>query len=147
MTLLRFLIVMAAAGAPGPIHAQMDRPGPAGDYRGAKCPTQGPGCTSGGPADRVRIGPVRDGKARVDVSLQFDAGHTCELSGEATAQSKRLILDADGLDADQPCQLTIDFDTSDIRLADDAGACRNVYCGTRGQFDGVHLKAIEKSRH
>ena len=113
-----------------------------GQYFGAGCPTaRGAGdCLPTTAADHVRIAPDKSTGATVSVKMIFDKGHVCALEGGATWTDGRFILQADGLDPEKPCRLGLRITDSTLALEDPGALCREVYCGTRGAFDGARFK-------
>lgn len=113
-----------------------------GEYHGAGCPSKGqPGsCLPTGASDRIRILPGEGADALVNVKIVFEKGHSCTLEGEATWVEDHFTLRADGLDPAKPCQLELRLSDSELKLNDAGARCREVYCGTRGAFDGARFK-------
>ncbi|GAB3894259.1 hypothetical protein GCM10028825_36300 [Spirosoma agri] len=72
--------------------------------------------------------------------MSYDKGQICELEGEATWTDGQLVLATDGLDATKPCQLMLRIKGSVLTLTDSEGRCKEVYCGTRGTFNGARFR-------
>jgi hypothetical protein len=113
-----------------------------GEYVGIGCPAESKAgaCLPTKPTDRVRLSRGKDEQATVSVKIAFDRGHSCELEGSATWSDGRFTIRADGLDPKKPCQLVLRISGSVLTLEDPEGLCREVYCGTRGMFDGARFK-------
>ncbi len=113
-----------------------------GNYSGSGCPpkTRMEACLPTKATDRVGILRDRETDAKVHVKMVFDKGHVCALTGGAIWSGDRFTLRADGLDPDKPCQLTLRIQGSALTLEDAGGLCREVYCGTRGAFEGARFK-------
>jgi hypothetical protein len=89
--------------------------------------------------DSIRITKKPDGKIGVDIKLYYSSGHTCSLNSDGEWRRDRVIVIAEGLEADRSCRLNVLFDKGRIRLKDEGYRCAPVYCGTRGKFDDVSL--------
>lgn len=120
-----------------------------GEYIGAGCPSVGKAgtCIATTPDDRVRIFRDKNANAMVSVRIIFDRGHICTLEGAATWMDGHYTLRSDGLDQNKPCQLELLINGAVLTLDDPDALCREVYCGTRGAFDGARfMKLPENSK-
>lgn len=97
--------------------------------------------------DSIRITKKPDGKIGVAVRLYYSSGHTCSLTGDGEWREDRIVVIAEGLEANRSCMLNVFFDKGRIRLKDEGYRCAPVYCGTRGKLDDVSLpKSAVKSK-
>ena len=78
-----------------------------------------------------------DAQVNFTLKLYYANGHTCQLDKDASWESDRLVVMAEGLEPNQPCRLEAYFTPGRIRLSDEGQRCAQVYCGTRGKLDGV----------
>ncbi len=107
-----------------------------GSYVGAGCPTTAESCLPTTSGDTLNI-TEQAGTPHVALALAFEAGQSCSIQGGATRKAgDTLVLQAEGLDPDKPCELALTFDNGVVTLRDEGGRCRDVYCGTRGSLDG-----------
>ncbi|KAB2927578.1 MAG: hypothetical protein F9K25_13990 [Candidatus Contendobacter sp.] len=113
-----------------------------GKYLGSGCPpkVKANACLPTKATDRVSILRDKETDAKASVRIVFDKGHICALEGGAVWSDDHFTLRADGLDPSQPCQLALRINGSALTLEDVGGFCRQVYCGTRGTFDGARFK-------
>ena len=114
-----------------------------GNYVGIGCPGKAgtAGCIPTSAKDRVQILRGRAGRgASVKIRVVFAGGHVCSLEGKADWTGGGFVIRADGLDPLKPCRLVLRIRGSVLTLADAGGLCREVYCGTRGAFDGARFK-------
>lgn len=110
-----------------------------GRYLGAGCSGVAESCIPTTRKDTLVISKAQ-GSARVALKVFFDRGHRCELEGEAQWVGSRLVVRAEGLDPEKPCELGLVFGKGVVELRDLEGRCRDVYCGTRGALDGARFK-------
>ena len=117
-----------------------DRPpaGVFGEYVGAGKSTSGKPVTR--KSDQVRIVRNAAGNISIAISLTFGGGQICELEGNAVWTNGQFVMIADGLDESKPCRLILRISGSMLTLQDTEGRCRDVYCGTSGQFDGAQFR-------
>jgi hypothetical protein len=121
-----------------------------GSYAGLGCPTTGDteeNCIPMTATDQVRISRGKDSDATVKIRMVFDKGHTCALESKATWSDGGFAVRTQGLDPNKPCQLELRITGSILTLHDPEGLCREVYCGTRGAFDGARFKKKKGSGH
>jgi hypothetical protein len=112
-----------------------------GEYRGHGCATKvQTDCVPTQASDRVQIQKGQGAEALVKVKISFDRGHTCRIEGRATWSDDHFTLHADGLEPSQPCILELRVNGSELTIQDEEARCRQLYCGTRGTFDGTHFK-------
>ena len=113
-----------------------------GEYIGAGCPRKGAvdSCLPTTRTDHLRISSDTDARATVNVKIVFDKGQSCGLKGKATWTNGYFRVQADGMDPDKPCQLGLHIDGPVLTLEDPGAMCREVYCGTRGAFEGARFK-------
>lgn len=113
-----------------------------GDYSGLGTAVKGKSGTSvyTRKSDRVSVSRSLNGQIRVVIRLTIDKGQVCELDGNAIWKNKQLVLTADGLDETKPCALSLLITGTRLTLRDKGGYCRDVYCGTRGTFDGASFR-------
>jgi hypothetical protein len=115
-----------------------------GEYRGAGCPAGNKtDCLSTKRTDRVRILRGRGGQSSIRINLVFEQGHTCSLEGQAVWSNNRFVINAEGIDPQKPCRLTVRIKGSILTLEDARGNCREVYCGVRGAFQGARFRKVQ----
>ena len=113
-----------------------------GSYIGVGCPstTNSNSCVPAKATDHVSIVRGKNADATVSVRIAFDKGQSCTLQGKAAWSNDSLTLTAEAFDSIKPCQLVLHFKGSELSLEDQGLLCREVYCGTRGTFDGNVLE-------
>lgn len=84
----------------------------------------------------LEIVKLPDGRAYFRTHLEFYNGHTCDLSGVASAEGARLVY-REHTDQDRDCVFTIAPDGGSLVLGDADNACKLSYCGMRGRFIGA----------
>ena len=92
--------------------------------------------------DSIRITKKSDGKIGVAIKLYYSSGHTCTLNSDGEWHEDRVIVVAQGLEANRSCILNAFFDKDRILLKDEGLRCAPVYCGTRGKLDDVNLPKL-----
>ncbi len=89
--------------------------------------------------DSIRITKKPDVKIGVAIKLYYASGHTCSLNSDGEWHQDKVVVIAEGLEANRSCILNVFFDKGRIRLKDEGYRCAPVYCGTRGKLDDVSL--------
>ena len=119
-----------------------------GIYSGAGCHelTKTDACLPTTLRDRVILRQNKQNDAMVSIKIIFDGGHSCSISGEATWSDGIFKLRAEGLEPDKPCMLQLRVSKNRLDLLDEGGFCREVYCGTRGAFDGARFSRALKDK-
>lgn len=90
--------------------------------------------------DIVEVVPVAPHAAYVRVHLDYYNGHTCDISGVASAEGSALIY-PDGkpnYESDAGCILTVKRLGKSLSI-DDRGSSCSSYCGARGTLSNVSL--------
>ena len=137
--ILAVLAGLGAVIAAGAAQAQVP-PELFGQYGGIVCGPAIKGCIPTTASDSVTIQPAANGRATVSVRIIFAGGQTCDVDGEGRWQGGKLTLVAEGLEANRPCRLGMRVASGVLSLDDPDRSCREVYCGTRGAFDGARFK-------
>jgi hypothetical protein len=89
--------------------------------------------------DSIRITKKSGSKIGVAIKLYYSSGHTCSLNSDGEWREDRVVVIAEGLEANRSCTLNVFFDKGRVRLRDEGYRCAPVYCGTRGKLDDVSL--------
>lgn len=116
-----------------------------GVYTGGGCPklpNQNVACVAAEASDRVVISRKNHGKLYFTAKIVFGHGHTCTIKGPAAWSDSEhgYTVTAEGLDPQKPCRLIARLDGNLLALEDSGGFCREVYCGSRGAFDGLAFR-------
>ena len=108
-------------------------------YTGTKCPAQDTSCLSTAASDVARVSRLAGGGSKLSVRIVFGQGHICQMEGPAQWRDGTLILRADALDPNAPCELHAKIQGSILTLEDTGGRCQPVYCGARGMLQGARF--------
>ncbi len=87
--------------------------------------------------DVLELVPVSPTGVYVKTHLEFYNGHQCAIAGVADVDGDALVYtDRSDLASDARCVLTLRVSATRLTFEDPGGACRLMYCGARGSFDG-----------
>ena len=133
-----------AAGQHGAANSRTFRPPENifGEYVGTGCSEDNLSCYS---ANHVSIASGTGGQAEASIYLTFSEGYVCSLTGKISSNHGQLMLNAEGIDAADPCELDFAVSSSGLTLSDPGGRCRTVYCGAGGTFDGARFRKLPVS--
>ncbi len=78
-----------------------------------------------------------DDSVEYSALMLFTNAHICELSGVATLTDEGFYRHVVEEEFFGKCILDLHIDDEQIRLGDESGTCRQIYCGARGHLDGM----------
>ncbi|MBI3560277.1 MAG: hypothetical protein HY080_00965 [Gammaproteobacteria bacterium] len=122
-----------------------------GKYNGAgKCPPRDPKaeyCSNTTSTDYVIVKPSKKADAHVKIRRVLAQGHTCTLDQDMSWSDGHLTYNAEGIKPDKPCKLELWFKDETLVLKDIGYICRELYCGSRGLFEGGHFEKKPVQSH